>query len=109
MKSLTRYFTLKIATAFLLLPYTPIAWAQTTPDVANWKTTKHGKHLTVRINPNADLALYNTIRVGDVAYTGPAKKLKQKDSDKLESLLRDFLAKDLPTAKLTRTRRRAER
>jgi hypothetical protein len=101
MKSLTRYFILKVTTSFLLLPFTPMAWTQTTPNVANWKTTKHGKHLTVRINPDANLSLYNTITVGNVAYTGPAEKLKQKDSDKLESLLHDSLAKDLPTAKLS--------
>jgi hypothetical protein len=101
MKSLTRYFILKVTTSFLLLPFTPMAWTQTAPNVASWKTTKHGKHLTVRINPDANLSLYKTIDVGGVAYTGPAKKLKQKDSDKLESLLHDSLAKDLPTARLS--------
>ena len=100
-KSLTRYFTPRLAASFLLLPLTPVARAQATPNVANWKTTKHGKHLTVRINPNADLSLYNTIGVGDVAYTGPAKQLKQKDSDKLTSFLHNALAKELPTAKLS--------
>jgi Protein of unknown function (DUF3313) len=101
MKSLTRYFTLKVATWFLVIPLTRMAWTQTAFDVANWKTTKHGKHLTVRVNPDANLSLYKTIIVGDVAYTGSTKKLKQKDSDKLESLLHNSLAKDLPTAKLS--------
>ena len=101
MKSQTRYIALKVAVVFLLSTCNPFAWSQNTPNLMNWKTIKENRHLTIRINPDANLSLYNTIQVGNVAYTGPAGKFKQKDSDKLVRLLHDSLKRDLSTAKLS--------
>jgi hypothetical protein len=54
----------------------------------------------IRVNPEADLSMYNRITLGTVIYTGPAKKLKPEESQKLTSLLRDSLIKDLSAARL---------
>jgi hypothetical protein len=67
---------------------------------ANWPATKESKHLRVRVNPDADMSLYNTIAVGTVAYTGSANKLNAQEAAKLESLFRDSLSRDLATVKL---------
>jgi len=100
MKSQTRSIALKVG-AFLLSTGIPFAWSQNTPDITNWKTTKESRRLTIRINPDANLSLYSTIQVGNVAYSGPAGKFKQKDSDKLVRLLHDSLERDLSNAKLS--------
>lgn len=68
---------------------------------SNWPTTKRGKHVTVRLNPDANMSLYNTIVVGKVAYTGPANKLKAHEADKLESLLHDSMSKDFSAVRLS--------
>src|SRR5262249_16990971 len=103
MKSQTRYITLVLAAIFLLSTCNIFAWSQSTPNTTNWKTTRVNKHLTIRINPDANLSLYNTVQLGNVAYTGPAGKFKQKDSDNLVKLLHDSLERDLSTAKLSRS------
>ena len=64
----------------------------------NWETIKQGRHLTVRINRDADMSRYEGISVGDIDYTGPSKKLNTRDSGKLTSLVRDSLTKDLASA-----------
>jgi len=74
------------------------ATAQNLPSTANWVTIKRGSHLTIRVNPEADLSANGAISVGDVAYTGPSRKLNPQDSAKLVSLLRDSLARDLSAA-----------
>jgi hypothetical protein len=101
MKSQTRHIALKVAAVLLLSTCNPFAWSQNTPNITNWKATKEDRHLTIRINPDANRSLYNTIQVGNVAYTGPAGKFKQKDSENLVTLLHDSLERDLSTAKLS--------
>jgi Protein of unknown function (DUF3313) len=71
------------------------------PTSANWSTTKHGKHLTIRVNTEAEHSTYDRITVGTVTYTGKEKKLKPEESDKLASILRDSLTKDLSVATLS--------
>jgi hypothetical protein len=44
------------------------------------------------------MSRYEGISVGDIAYTGPSKKLNTRDSGKLTSLVRDSLTKDLASA-----------
>jgi len=107
-----RYAVVKAAVVLLLLSFNPLAsWSQTpagagtnsanASQTANWKTTKRGKHLTVRVNPDANLSQYNSVAVGSVAYTGPSNKLKPQESVKLASLLHDSLVTDLSTKKLS--------
>ena len=107
-----RYAVVKAAVVLLLLSFNPLAsWSQTpagagtnsanASQTANWKTTKRGKHLTVRVNPDANLSQYNSVAVGSVAYTGPSNKLKPQESVKLVSLLHDSLVTDLSTTKLS--------
>jgi hypothetical protein len=118
MKFQTR-LTISHIAAILIFLSPPIAlWSQTpardqlpsgnAPFTANWTTTKHGKHLVIRLNPDADLSLYNRITVGTAAYTGPAKKLEPQESVKMTSLLWDSLTKDLSAAKLNTDNSAAE-
>ncbi len=109
MKAWTQYSGLKTTVVLLLASISPLAMRAQTgakassalpASTTNWKTTVHGKHLTIRINPEANLSLYNAINVGTVAYTGPSKKLKAQESDKMVSLLRDSLTKDLSSVRL---------
>jgi hypothetical protein len=99
----------KTAFVLALLSLTPLAARPQTStgtnsanasQTTNWKTVKPGKHLTVRVNPDADLSRYTSVTVGSIAYTGPSKKLKPQESTELVSLLHDSLAKDLSTTKL---------
>jgi Protein of unknown function (DUF3313) len=103
---------LKAAASLLLLFFNPLAlWPQAPAGAGadsaaalsnvNWKTIKQRKHLTVRVNPDVNLSLYNSVAVGSVAYTGPSKKLKPQESAKLESLLHDSLVKDLAATNLS--------
>jgi hypothetical protein len=109
MKSQTQCLILRAAAVLVLWSLGPgTLWAQAPagtqwdlPNVANWSTIKHGKHLTIRVNPDADLSRYSRIAVGIIAYTGSLKKLKPQESDKLTSLLHDSLARDLSAAKLS--------
>ncbi len=100
MKFQAQYVVLRVVVFLLFLSCNP-AFSQTPASTVNWKTTRHGRHFTLRINPDADLSRYGAISVGAVAYTGPARKLKSKDADKLVSLLQTSLTKDLTTAKLS--------
>jgi hypothetical protein len=106
-----KYAVVKTAVVLLLLTIYPLAlWSQTpagksgdsvsAPPAVNWKTTRYGKHLTVRVSPNANLSQYNSLALGTVAYTGPAKKLKPQESAKLVTVLHDSLEKDLQSTKL---------
>jgi len=105
-----RYAVVKAAVVLLLLSFNPSAsWSQTPAgtnsanpsQTTNWKTTKRGKHMTVRVNPGVNLSQYNSVAIGSVAYTGPSNKLKPQESAKLVSLLHDSLVKDLSTTKLS--------
>src|SRR6516225_9436291 len=107
-----RYAVVKAAVVLLLLSFNPSAsWSQTPAgagtnsanpsQTTNWKTTKRGKHMTVRVNPGVNLSQYNSVAIGSVAYTGPSNKLKPQESAQLVSLLHDSLVKDLSTTKLS--------
>jgi len=107
-----RYAVVKAAVVLLLLSFNPLAsWSQTPAgagtnsanpsQTTNWKTTKRGKHMTVRVNPGVNLSQYSSVAVGSVAYTGPSNKLKPQESVKLVSLLHDSLVTDLSTTKLS--------
>jgi Protein of unknown function (DUF3313) len=111
-KAHVKSIALKATVVFLMLPFNRLSlWSQTspmtgadsanTPVTTNWKTTKRGSQ-TIRVNPDANLSLYNTISVGNVAYTGQANKLKPQESDKLVLLLHDTLITDLAATKLSR-------
>jgi hypothetical protein len=112
MKSQTRSILLHAAALLALLFLCPIpSRCQTSagadldsaevPSTANWTVTKHGKHLMIRLNSDANLSMYNKIMVGTVSYTGPVKKLRSQESQKLATLLRDSLTKALSAAKLS--------
>jgi len=108
MKFRIQRIPLKTAAILLLFSCNPLAsWTQVSPksddafappDTANWKITRHGGRL-IRINPDANLSLYNGITVGNVSYTGPVKALRPRESDKLANLLRQSLVADLAGAK----------
>jgi hypothetical protein len=110
MKSQLRFVILEAAALISLTFLTPSTlWSQSknfesdsasAPQAISWPVTKRGKHLTVHVNPDANMSLYNRIAVGKVSYTGSARKLKAHDSEKLESLLRDSLSADFAAVKL---------
>ncbi len=108
----TRHTLFHVAAILMFLFFRPIALRSQTvagaqldsanaPPIANWATTKHGKHLTIRANPEADLSRYNRIAVGTVAYSGPEKMLRPEEAEKLASLLHNSLTKDLSVAVLS--------
>ena len=110
MKSHVRRCFAKTVFALVLLSFSPLASqpqslaganSAKAPQATNWKMIKHGEHLTVRINPDADLSRYSSVAVGSIAYTGPSNKLKPQESAQLTSLLHDSLAKDLATTKFS--------
>jgi peptidyl-tRNA hydrolase len=68
---------------------------------AHWTTISTGRHLTVRVNPDADMSLYGSIAVGTVAYTGSAHSLQPKQASSLVVLLHDSLVKELSAANLS--------
>jgi hypothetical protein len=118
MKFHTRLTISHVAAILIFLSHPIASWSQTpgrdqlpsgnAPSTATWTTTKHKKHLVIRVNPDADLSMYNRIAVGTVTYTGPAKKLKLQESAKMTSLLRDSLTKDLSAATLSADNSAAE-
>src|SRR5215470_9975676 len=96
MKSQMQSTAIKAAVLILLSSLSPrTLWSQST-----WPTTKSSKHLTLRLDPEADMSRYHAIVVGNVAYTGPAAKLKGREAEKLESLLRQSLSKDFAAVRL---------
>ena len=112
MKVQTRQVGVQVIVALAFLWLHPFAsWPQTAAaaqidsasiqSISNWKTMKRGKHVTIRVNPGANVSLYGTITVGTVAYSGPAKKLKPQESDRLVSVLHDALSRDLSGAALS--------